>query len=324
MSQSALPIDVDTFLASLRDRTANGVALIASDGGELPVSVRLGDPSTLVFSFTGAAANRANFTLPHFAVHGLAGYVSATIIGFSDPSLPRNDDLKAAWFAGHDGFPLQRFLPGLIRQMIDSLGATRIAFVGGSSGGFAALYYSWHIPGSVAIVTNPQTNFHRYMPAPIADYRTVCWPSLTENDALDSVIDTDLCALYAERFDNSVIYLQVSSDYSHLQGQFVPFVAALPRDFAKRLIVRMANWGRWGHKPAPANIWIPWVRAALRAPDTSATSIEQTWAEENPLQLPSLPPSTKPSGRDATIADELARAATRELLSYQANEVCQP
>jgi len=317
MNRQAPLITADAFFTSLRDRSASGVSLIACDGGEMPVSVRMGDPSTLVYSFTGAAANRGNFTLPHFAVHGLSGYVPATIIGFSDPSLTRDDALKTAWFSGHEGFPLQRILPDLIEGMIESLGARRVVFVGGSSGGFAALYYSWHIPGSVAVVTNPQTNFQRYIQPPIADYRTVCWPSLADNQALATVIDTDLCALYATRFDNSVIYLQVASDYSHLQGQFAPFVATLPTGFTRRLIVRMANWGRWGHKPAPANIWVPWVKAALSAPDTTAASLEQTWAEQNPLQLPSLPPSTRPSSRDEQIAAELARAASRRVIRSQ-------
>ncbi|TXG81448.1 MAG: hypothetical protein E6R14_07805 [Thermomicrobiales bacterium] len=314
MRQQAPPIEVDAFFASLRDRSANGVSMIACDGGEMPVSVRMGDPTKLVFSFTGAAANRGNFSLPHFAVHGLAGYTPATIIGFSDPSLARDDALKTAWFSGHEGFPLQRVLPDLIAAMIEHLGAARVAFVGGSSGGFAALFYSWHIPGSVAIVTNPQTNFQRYIQPPIADYRSVCWPSLANNEALAATIDTDLCTLYANRFANSVIYLQVASDYSHLKGQFAPFVASLPPEFIHRLIVRIANWGRRGHKPAPANIWVPWVKAALAAPDTTAASIEQTWEEMNPLPLPPLPPSTRPTNRDAQIAAELAGTATRNIL----------
>lgn len=295
--------------------------MIALDGGELPVSVRLRGSSTLVFSFTGAAANRANFTLPHFAVHGLAGHLSASIIGFSDPSLALSDDLRAAWFAGHDGFELQKLLPNLIRQMVDSLGATRVAFVGGSSGGFAALYYSWHVPDSIAVVTNPQTNFGRYLREPIEQYRAVCWPSLDQDAPLDAAIDTDLCALYAKRIDNTVIYLQVASDYSHLKSQFAPFVATLPRDYAGRLIVRMANWGRMGHKPAPANIWIPWMKAALSAPETTAASIEQTWTEQNPYELPPLEPLVRPYGRDEEIAAGLARTAASALLGRQSTEM---
>lgn len=315
MNQPLQPIERDAFLALLRDRTANGVYMITLDGGELPVSVRLRESSSLVFSFTGAAANRANFSLPHFAVQNLSNHLPVSIIGFSDPSLERNDDLKTAWFAGHEGFELQKLLPPLIQQMVDNLGVTRVGFVGGSSGGFAALYYSWHVPDSVAIVTNPQTNLQRYLPTPIANYRSVCWPSLDPQSSLDTVIDTDLCVLYGRRFENTVIYLQVSSDYSHLRRQFAPFIAALPRGYANRLIVRMANWGRWGHKPAPATIWIPWMRAALSAPKTTTESIEQTWTEQNPYQLPSLEPLTRPYSRDEQIAAELALFASKTLLS---------
>ncbi len=298
MGPPAQSIETAAFLASLRDRTADGISLISLDGGELPVSVQLRDPSRLVFSFTERPPTGPISHSPHFAVHGLARYIPASVIGFSDPSLTRDDRLKAAWFAGHEGFALQQVLPELIRQMVESLGATRVGFVGGSSGGFAALYYSWHIPDSVAVVTNPQTNFRRYLRSPIDEYRTVCWPSLDPNAALETVIETDLCARYAERFDNTVIYLQVASDYSHLKGQFAPFVDTLPRTFTSRLIVRMENWGRQGHKPAPASIWIPWVRAALSAPDTSAASIENaSGTNKTPCDLPSLSPPLVPSSR---------------------------
>lgn len=314
MKPPAQPVDRATFLASLRNRSAKGVYAIALDGGELPVSVNLRESPSLVFSFTGAAANRGNFSLPHFAVQGLQAHVPASIIGFSDPSLERDIDLKAAWFSGHEAFEVQKFLPSLIREMIEHTGATRVAFVGGSSGGFAALFYSWHIPGSIAVVTNPQTNFERYLKSPIDEYRAVCWPSLPNDVPLNDAIDTDLCALYASRFENTVIYLQVSSDYTHLKSQFTPFVATLPRNFAKHLIVRMANWGGWGHKPAPAGIWIPWLNAALSAPDTTAAAIEQTWEEQNPVHIPPLQPLVQPPGRDEQIATELARTAADRLL----------
>jgi pimeloyl-ACP methyl ester carboxylesterase len=337
MNQPAQPIEADAFYASLRDRTANGVSTIAIDGGELPVSVRLRDSSTLVFSFTGAV-DRSQHTLPRFASTSLYDYVPASIIGLSDPSLDRSVQLTLAWYAGHEGFELQKILPDVLRRMIDSLDATRVAFVGSSGGGFAALYYSWQIPGSVAIVSNPQTNLNRYFRAHRERYRAACWPSLDEDAPLDAVIDANLCRLYAKRCDNTVVYLQVASDFFHIRGHFAPFAAALPREHADRLIVRMANWGNQGHRPVPAAIWIPWMNAALSAPETTAASIEETWTEENPFQLPALEPLTRAAieerpfqfpplkpptpaaGRDEQIAAELALAATNALLGPQSFE----
>jgi pimeloyl-ACP methyl ester carboxylesterase len=351
MSQPAQPIEADAFLASLRDRTADGMVTIALDGGELPVSVRLRESSSLVFTFSGAV-DRVNHTLPRFAALGLDDHVPASIIGISDPSLARNDDMKLAWYAGHEGFELQTILPELFRQMIESLGATRVAFVGSSGGGFAALYYSWQIPGSVAVVSNPQTNLNRYNRGLLESYRAACWPSLGEDGQLEEKIAIDLGPLYAKRCVNTMIYLQVASDFYHIRRHFAPFVSGLPGKYADRLIVRVANWGRRGHIPVPATIWIPWVNAALAAPETTAASIERTWADQNPLAIPPLnplprtgrnepivtatktasvdqkpsrhpaaEPPTRPGGRDEQIAAELARDAIGSLLGSRSSEM---
>jgi pimeloyl-ACP methyl ester carboxylesterase len=350
MNRRAQPIEAGAFLASLRDRTANGMATIALDGGELPVSVRLRESSSLVFTFSGAV-DRDNHTLPRFAALGLDDHVPASIIGISDPSLARNDDMKLAWYAGHEGFELQKILPELVRQIIESLGATRVAFAGSSGGGFAALYYSWQIPDSVAVVSNPQTNLNRYNRGLLENYRAACWPSLGQDAQLEEKIEIDLGPLYAKRCANTVIYLQVASDFYHIRRHFAPFVATLPAKYADRLIVRMANWGRRGHIPVPATIWVPWMNAVLAAPETTAASIEKRWAEQNPFDIPPLKPlprasrdepivsatgatparkkpnhhpapepHTRPADRDEQIAAELARAAISSLLGQQSPE----
>jgi len=354
MYQPAQPIEADVFLASLRDRTSNGLATVALDGGELPVSVRLRESSSLVFTFSGAV-DRDTHTLPRFAALGLDDHVPASIIGISDPSLARSDEMKLAWYAGHEGFELQQILPQLLQHIIESLGATRVAFVGSSGGGFAALYYSWQVPGSIAVVSNPQTNLNRYNRGLLENYRAACWPSLGQHAQLEEKIAIDLGPLYAKRCVNTMIYLQVASDFYHIRRHFAPFVATLPGKYADRLIVRMANWGRRGHIPVPATIWIPWVNAALTAPETTAASIEKTWAEQNPLAIPplkSLPraswnepivtatrqsvsnekPSrhpaperhTRPADRDEQIAADLARAAIGSLLGPQSSEMSLP
>ena len=321
MSQPAQPIEADAFLASLRDRTANGVSTIALDGGELPVSVQLRESPRLVFTFSGAV-DRTTKSLPRFATNRLDDYAPASIIGFSDPSLNRSNDLKLAWYAGHEGFELQRILPDLLRRMIDCLDVTRVAFLGSSGGGFAALFYSWQIPGSIAVVSNPQTNLDRYYRGHLDRYRAACWPELDTGAPIGSVIETDLGSLYSQACENTVIYLQEASDFHHLTWQFAPFVSALHRDYTTRLTVRMANWGHRGHEPVPAKIWIPWLNAALTAPVTTNASIEETWTSENSVHPPTLQlrPQQRPltrADRDEQIAARLARTAIKLLLDPQ-------
>lgn len=318
MSQTGQTLPADIFLASLRDRTVTGVSTIAVGDGEIPVLTQLQDSSTVVFSFSGAV-DRAKHTLPFFTSTSLHKHVPASVIGISDPSLARGDELKLAWYAGDDGFAVQPALTELIAQMVDALDVTRIVFLGGSGGGFAALYYAWQFPGSVALVSNPQTNLNHAIRLHRDRYRAACWPTLPESVSLAQAIDVDLGALYASRCDTSVIYLQEASDFFHVKWHFGPFVTQLPREYADRLIIRMAHWGRRGHQAVPANAWIPWLHAALTAPNTTAAAIEETWAEQNPVirsqPAHSTPPKIVPcaANRDEQIAARLARSAASVL-----------
>lgn len=315
MNQPAPPIEAEAFLASLRDRTARGVSAIALDGGELPVSVHLRESSSLVFTFTGAVNRDEGRALPQFGAMGLKNHVPASYIRLADPSLVRNDEMRLAWYAGHEGFELQKILPGLIGQMIESTGATRVAFLGGSGGGFAALYYSWHIPGSVAVVVNPQTNLNLYHWGHRRRYRQFCWPSLGNKAPLNDVIDSELGPIYASHRTNTVICMQIASDFFHLTHQFSPFVAALPVEYLDRLIVRVANWGVQGHRPPPPSIWVPWLAAALSAPETTATSIEETWADQNPRELTEQSPPTFEANRGAPFVPANGKSGTNERLN---------
>jgi hypothetical protein len=327
MNQSMQSLSADAFFASLRDRTAHGVCTVTLDGGELPVSVHLEDSSTVVFSFAGAV-DRSTNTLPHFAATSIHEYIPASVIALSDPSLALSEDLKLAWYAGHEGFDLQQVLPDFFRRVIDCLAATRVAFVGTSGGGFAALYYSWQVPGSLAVVTNPQTNLNRAIRAHREKYRAICWPSLEDDAPLSAAIDVDLCSLYGKRCPNTVIYLQEATDFFHLRWHFGPWVARLPRESAARLVVRMASWAeKRGHQPVPAKIWVPWMTAALSAPVMTAHSIEETWSRENPARIRPLKsrqpstPAVRIPNRDEQIAAELSRIATDAVFGQQSNEV---
>jgi hypothetical protein len=314
MNHDTKRIDAAALLAALRDRSASGIYSVAIDGGAIPVSVQLSQSPNVVFTFIGGV-DRANLDPPRFAATGLLGYVDASIVAFSDPSLDRSDDLALAWFAGHEGFATQTILSALIGEIMASLRATRVAFVGRSGGGFAALYFSWKVPGSVAVACNPQTDIARYGLIHRTKYRTSCWPSLPADASLDTAIESNLCHLYASRFDNTVVYLQGASDIWHLRNHCGPFVSSVASENVSRLIVRVDSWGQQGHQPVPTGIWIPWLAAALNAPSTAAIDIERTWNAANPLRIPPLVPLRKtPVGRDAMLAGSLVREAKLTLL----------
>ncbi len=224
--------------------------------------------SRLVFVFHGAVA-RDRKRIPQFAdVFG----VDATVVGVADPTLNLAPDLSVGWYAGHQGYPAQTHLTELFLEIQQALCATRPVFVGGSSGGFAALYFSHRIEGSVAVAVNPQTSIDRYMARWRQHYIGTCWPNL-EDRQLSDVVVSDLCSLYAQSFSNSIVYLQNCADFAHVRDHMAPFIASLPTKLLRRVALRVGFWGITGHSASiPKSAWTPWVRAALHA--KTATLVE--------------------------------------------------
>jgi pimeloyl-ACP methyl ester carboxylesterase len=227
------------------------------------------------------------------------------MIAIADPSLGVLSDLTTAWYAGHDGFETQKILPDLIRNVARACDAERIIFVGRSAGGFAALYYSWMIPGSVCLAINPQTKLDVY--SVIDLYRHRAWPNLDKSKSLSEVIVSDLVSCYAERFENTVIYLQSAPDYSHVRHHFAPFLAGIEVKNQTRLIARLGYWGREGHGVIPAQAWLAWLSAAVTAPTAEASDIQKERQEYD------LAAEQEPSPQEFDRADKLVARARIEL-----------
>ena len=77
----------------------------------------------------------------------------------------------------------------------------------------------------------------------------------------------DVCALYSQSFENTVIYLQSAGDYFHFQTQLVPFLsAARLRTKSNSLILENGFWGRLSHsRSVPVSAVVPWMNAVLIA-----------------------------------------------------------
>jgi pimeloyl-ACP methyl ester carboxylesterase len=269
----------DTELVErLRQSAVTGVFNVQTHGGELPMMVTRRKSPVLIVTFAGAI-DRKTLALPQFGGKFLDTYVPASVIGLADPSLALSPDLTAAWYAGHEGFELQQFLPAFLQQIADACDAKRVIFLGSSVGGFAALYYSWRFPQSIAIVTNPQTDIDRFYLRHRTVYRAVCRPSLPDNEPLSTVITSDLVSCYAKRFDNTVIYLQSAADPTHIRNHFSPFLGAIKIDNHRRLLARLAYWGREGHKQPPAREWLAWVKAAIISPSSEAEDLQRVRKE---------------------------------------------
>jgi hypothetical protein len=276
-----LHVDEETFLQHVENPTCARAFSVYVSGGETPLLVKRRKSPVLVITFAGAI-DRSKLHPPKYGGKGLSAYLSTSVVGIADPSLSIFPSLITAWYAGHEGFETQQLLPGLIRRLAAACEAERVIFVGGSAGGFAALYFSWLLPGSIVIATNPQTDLDRQAVVPPDNYRTSCRPSLGEDERLSSVIASSVVSCYAERFDNTVIYLQNASDSIHVHDHFAPFLAAIDVAHQKRLLARLGYWGLDGHRQLPVHEWLAWLKAAIDSPSVAADDIQRTRGEYVP------------------------------------------
>lgn len=244
--------------------------------GTLPIDIlvrkRPGRP--LIFSFHGNTPRNPDLKLPVFTGLNVTRDLDASFVAFSDPSLYLDPDLKLAWFAGARGLDLQPQLPSVLSKLVDDAAATDVMFFGGSGGGFASLYYSALLPGSLALVWNPQTDITRYNPPHVAEYGRIAFGFADYEQArtgLPSMVNSGLGRLYAAGYGNRVVYLQNNSD-GHVQTHLLPLLesigaatstvtkgASVSAEIARDFWLHLADWGE-GHVPPP-----PAVLAALLA-----------------------------------------------------------
>lgn len=228
-----------------------------SPGLRLPVQWSRGGGDRLVVYFHGAI-DRTRRPMPHFVTHDPLLSGSAHQLSLCDPSVLMDDQLTATWFAGHREFPLQKLLPSFFERAAAFLKVSRVVFVGASSGGFAALYYSAKLPGSVAVACNPQIILRRYGLA--LRYLERSWPGCSDSE----LPDVDLRAIYSIPFANSLVLLQSSGDRRHLHNHSAPFLEALHRKSHDRVVYSCGFYGKLGHPGSVSRQQsASWIGAAL-------------------------------------------------------------
>lgn len=305
MSTPSTPVMSEAgFLDRLADPgMRSGEARVRLGDGEVSMSFRRGTHPSVVVGFQGAV-DRVKRGLPSFVGFIRDPGVGASQLMISDPCLETSSTLTTSWYLGHAGFELQRQLPLFLERVVLALGATRCVLFGYSAGGFAALYYSWHLPGSVAVALTPQTNLARYYRTRLEAYREACWPGMESVEAALSVVNGDLTALYSKGLSNTLVYLQNSADTFHLREHYAPFLASIGKG-VERMITKVDFWGGFGHSSIPSSEWVRWVIASLDAPTTSTRDILSEYYRER--TTPSTPGGTSRE-EDLEIARRLSGA----------------
>lgn len=284
----------------------------------LPLWLRQRNRSdTVVVSFHGAvdrATRQPPVFMPSFPLRGNA----PSQLAISDPALLEPGEFSLAWYSGQPGLALQQALPAVIGDVMRHLGASRVIFVGSSGGGFASLYYSWHFPDSVALVSVPQTNMRTYHKGHIRRCREGLWPGVSSDAALSDLICTDVCQLYARKVPNTVIYLQSAGDRFHLQSQMLPFAAAITSVKDSRFVLQCDFWGRLGHSGSvPPEALTRWLNAIQASPSLDVDDLLSTWhglkapVAAQPRPVPAAPHPNHFAPSDLDTASRLRTALLR-------------
>lgn len=250
-----------TFFDSVEEFLSSPVPTSSSEEAEA-ISIRYGaafmdvlvedrgaDVTIVLFH---AAIDPAKTSLPVFIGRQMVEGIDANLVYISDPSLDRGASI--GWFTGDESRPFQEDLTSCLTHIFASFHSDAPAqevgqktiFFGASAGGFAALYFSRRFPGSLAVVSNPQTHIGRYLEPQVKAYRKKCWSS---RKLSETTMTFDLVTEYGKGFENYVAYLQNEDDELHYTQHYLPWSQAVTeRPQQWRLL--LGDWGE-GHAPAP-------------------------------------------------------------------------
>ena len=235
--------------------------------GGLPIDIQVNDRGHDVTIVSLHGAVTPEYRLPYMAGQSVTREVAANRIFISDPSLMLDPLLNLAWFAGSARLRLQLALPAIIERILaDRPEVKRLVFFGSSGGGFASLFYASRFPGSIAVVSNPQTAIGRYVPAAVDNYVRVAFDGASNNpiSRLPFDIVDDVVPLYARAVDTTVLYAQNSTDSMHVAGHVRPFFDSLHPE-NRVWWLTSGEWGA-GHVAPPKEVFTAMLHAAA-APD---------------------------------------------------------
>lgn len=242
IEQGGANVPVITFedAALFAPRTEDGAARYAAPLGrgiDLEVLQVNRGSDVLIVAFHGALV-RETTILPRFERLATLLNTEHNLLFISDPTLRLGDDLQLSWYTGWAELDLRPILAEWAIKAAKAAGAERIVFMGGSGGGFAALQVSAFVPGSTAVVFNPQTVLTRYLVegkhmGPQRRYVRVVMPEMAPVPIEKLTLDHDWASslgervaaplTYARPLENQVLYVQNSNDFSHMADHYKPF-----------------------------------------------------------------------------------------------------
>lgn len=217
---------------------------VISDSSGVPLEVLIdgvaGESTSTAIPvfFTGAVDDRTNKTGPFFSGLSLAKASKFGVVAISDPTLRLSQELGLAWYAGNRHQDVQKRIGDVLRKIAASTGR-QLLLVGGSGGGFAAMYFGSILGESCSVLAwNPQTDIFRYSPVAtksyfreafgdtvVASLNAPRWEAATKEVLSDSGSTFSLLDVDASKLPRRMIILQNASDW-HVALHLAPYLEA--------------------------------------------------------------------------------------------------
>lgn len=186
-------------------------------------------PSTLttLFVLCPSAIIRGQFPVPYFYRWEWAadGKFPGNVIVVSDPTFHLDSGLGAGWFVGTKEKDATKNFSAILRLITSTLDIANkdLVFWGSSAGGFIAMQFARHFPGSAAVAVNCQTEIWRYDAwQPLYKYG---FPGLDSEEINANYKDRLSTIVNIPNFDkNRIFMVQNTEDTHHYRDHFMPFV----------------------------------------------------------------------------------------------------
>ena len=298
---SEIEIDIESFKCGI---IKSGFYRLRSGQVSVPVRYHCGTNDTMILIFHGAV-DQSKRVIPKYQSF-LPDLLNCHQLSISDQTLEINPSIRSGWYIGGTNMPLQSELTVILRNLFEAIGIKRRIYIGGSSGGFAALYYSLVDPESICVTVNPQTNLSTYLRSATSSYLNLAWNGARSFDEIKDSAFTNLTLAYGQGFKNIVIYLQSAGDIRHYKTQMGDF-CKVGLESPEQFILNCGYWGVPNHSNSvPSQEYYRWVKATVAAPWFDRQAILDTY---NML-------STQINALPAKMPDKKCNAETPKSLKF--------
>ncbi|MBU8536416.1 hypothetical protein [Falsiroseomonas tokyonensis] len=219
------------------------------------------DPGQPLLVFGQGFQARSQVQLPRFQRMDWAEELPYNALIFNDPTLFLREDVSLGWCAGTAEAPVLPTHCEIVGQVRDALGIRNenILFYGSSAGGFTSLMMASRMPGSSALVNNPQTDVLKFRRGGVRRLLEVGFGGIPLDRAKAEFPDrfSFVASIAAGAQVPRIYYLQNILDDDHYTDQLLPLLGTLKLraeerqeiDLSQRFILELYSDAKALHNP---------------------------------------------------------------------------